>query len=420
MLEQDLPTIDTPGNDGASAVVDRPTRPAIPDLLRARRATGADSERLRALWLSIRMPLAVYVASRILFMGIALLDTAWHTWPLSGELSNWDGVWYVAVTKYWYPSAPSHAQTTLGFLPLYPMLIWVVKHVFDDSIVAAGMIISTIGGFISTVLIQRLSARWWGEQASRRVVLFYCFFPGAVVFSMVYSEGLSIPLVAGCLLALEDRRWVLAGILAGLATAVAPVTLAIIPACALAAFLEIRRRGWHDRDARRALWAPALAPAGIVAFAMYLWAHTGTPFASYIAQRHGWGEKSTPLAIYNQFKHLIHETVNVHSLHHPGINANYAAGAFGAIFLITAFVLIWRTKPRMSPAAIVLTLWTGILTLTSYNTPPNPRMIICGFPAIMVVAYACKGKAFQRLMIGCLIITIVMTFPTYVGYGLRP
>ena len=56
---------------------------------------------------------------------------------------------------------------------------------------------------------------------------------------MVYSETLLIPLVAGCLLALGHRRWVLAGVLAAATTAVDPVGVAIVVPCAIAAWLAI-------------------------------------------------------------------------------------------------------------------------------------------------------------------------------------
>src|SRR5581483_10303493 len=136
---------------------------------------------------------------------------------------------------------------------------------------------------------QRLAASWWGEQAARRAVLIFCLFPGSVVFSMVYAEGLMLPLAAGCLLALQRRRWVLAGVLAGLATATEPEALVL-------------RR--HGLSARRALLAPALSTVGAGAFAIFLWLWTGSPFASLIAQRDGWSERSDALALVHLARNL--------------------------------------------------------------------------------------------------------------------
>jgi hypothetical protein len=283
------------------------------------------------------------------------------------------------------------------------------------SIFLAGVLVSGIGGFVATVLIQRLSAGWWGEEASRRAVLFFCFFPGSVVFSMVYSEGVLIALVAGSLLALERRRWLLAGVLAAFATAVGPTALAIIPACAVAALIELRRRGWR---ARKALLAPLLAPVGLLAFGAYLWVHTGSPFATYYAQHHEWSEKTNPLALVTLVMRVVKESHFTHTFVH--INLNYVSGLLGTLFLVVALTLLVKTRPRISVPAFVWTLGIAFLAVTSENVPPNPRMLITAFPAVLVVAYRLKGKAFNRLMAVSVVFLVVMTGLSYVSTSLRP
>ena len=57
--------------------------------------------------------------------------------------------------------------------------------------------------------------------------------------------------------------------------------------------------GWPDRSARRSLLAPLLAPSGLGLFAGYLWYRTGTPFASYDAQRVGW-HQGDPITLLGQ------------------------------------------------------------------------------------------------------------------------
>ena len=121
-------------------------------------------------------------------------------------------------------------QTTLGFFPLYPIAIWVLESfvmlVFGhDQIWAAtvaGVIISTIGGYIATVLVYRLAESWWGREArgGRRSCSSYS--RGRSSSRWSYSEGLLLPLAAGCMYALQRRRWLLAGVLAGFGTAVRP------------------------------------------------------------------------------------------------------------------------------------------------------------------------------------------------------
>ena len=60
-------------------------------------------------------------------------------------------------------------------------------------------------------------------------------------------------------------------LLAGLATAVEPAALILVPVCAAVAVHQIRTAGWPDRSARRSLLAPLLAPSGLGLLAGYLW-----------------------------------------------------------------------------------------------------------------------------------------------------
>jgi hypothetical protein len=208
--------------------------------------------------------------------------------------------------------------------------------------------------------------------------------------------------------------------LAGVSTAVAPVALAIVPACAVAAFLEIRRRGWSDRDARRSLWAPILSPLGLGLFAIFLWFWTGSPIASYTAQHHGWSERTTLFSLVHVAQHLIDQISDAPSWSHPGINLNYISGLVGAVFIAWGIYLLLRTRPRIPAAPIVYTLAIAAFTFTSSMTQPNPRMLICAFPAVLVFAYRMTGKAYARLLGVSTVLLIAMSLVTYVGVGLRP
>jgi len=401
-----------PGGDSGVGVVPSPV--PVP----GSRPAGSLPGRFASAVARLRFPFVVYCSSRVLLVLVAVVNGAIRHWSLKAELSNWDGAWYRRLTGLGYLRHVAHIQTTQGFFPLYPMLMWLVQHAFVCSIFLAGVIVSGFGGFVATVLVGRLSAGWWGEDASRRAVVFFCFFPGSVVFSMVYSEGVLIPLIAGCILALERRRWLLAGVLAAFATAVGPTALAIIPACAAAALIEIRRRGWLDREALRALIAPLLAPVGVVAFGAFLWVWTGSPFATYYAQHHEWSEKTNPLALVTLVMRLFKDTSVTHGDLH--LNLNYVSGLLGAVFLVVAVVLLVRMRPRISVPALVWTFAIAFLVITSENVPPNPRMLITAFPLVLVVAYRLKGRAFSWLIGGSTVLLVVMSAVTFVGVALRP
>ncbi len=375
-----------------------------------------------------RTAILVYLGTRVLLLAVAMFNSATRHHSVLEQLANWDGQWYRAVADQGYATHVVHIYSTLGFFPLYPLVIRVVGYVFYWptthsliwAITLAGVVVSMIGGLFATVLAQKLATGWWGEPAGRRAAVLFCLFPGSVVFSMVYAEGIMIPLAIGTLLALEHRRWVLAGVLAGLATASEPEAALLIPVCAIAAAREIRRRDWDVRAASRSLLAPALSVAGIGAFAVFLWAWTGTPFANLIAQRDGWQEKSDPLA----FVHLIQmlgSQVSFAHFNHPTINLNLVVGVIGGILLLGMLALVYRARRSMSVEAIVWTVGVSVLALmASYPFSPNPRVLITAFPAVLVVGRYVSGRAWWALSCASGASLAGMSALTFIGTTLRP
>jgi hypothetical protein len=369
----------------------------------------------------VRWTILVYLASRIVLLVIAVA-TGWvQHYSLSSELGRWDGTWYAQVASTGYPRHPLHVPSTLGFFPLYPLIIWVVVHAPGppNSVVLAGVLVSMFGGLVATVLVERLATGWWGEQGGRRATVMFCFFPGSIVFSMDYAEGLLIPLAAGCILALQKRRWVLAGILAGFATAIQPDAIALVVACAVAAALELRREGWRGLRAARPLLAPALSLTGIGAFAIFLWIWTGTPFATLEAQRDGWGQRVDLLALPHQGQFLAHELSHV-NLSHPTLYLGPVSGLLGAVVLLIGVVLLFKRPARISAEAIAFTLSLGLIAVVSENLSPNPRILITAFPVVLVFAYYCGRRSYGWLIGATGMLLVVMSVLTYGGHSLTP
>jgi hypothetical protein len=378
--------------------------------------------RQELLWIAV-----IYLGTRGLLLLAAYLQGTFGHHNFLGQLANWDGLWYRQLANHGYPSYPFHGQTTLGFFPLFPLAIWVLEPlillVFNHDAIwgatVAGAVISMIGGYITSVLVYRLAAGWWGRESARRATILFIVFPGSVVFSMVYSEGLLLPLAAGCMYALERRRWLLAGILAGFGTAVQPTGLVLVLMCLVAAVAELRSQGWSVARAWRAFLAPALSLIGVGAFALFLWAWTGTPLANYEAQHHGWGEKTDPLALVHLTTKLAGE-VSFSHFNEPTINLNLVVGLIGAFLLVGMLVLVFRARRQIPAPVIAWTLGIGFLALTSEYVPPNPRMLITAFPGLMAVGHYVAGRRFRLLVWANGILLVVLSLLTFVGFSLRP
>jgi hypothetical protein len=387
-------------------------------------AEGAQSQQENGsgLFSDWRYPTVAYLGTRVVLVGLAIachyIFTVHTTPTLSNEFANWDGWWYVHLATYGYLTHVSHAQTTLGFFPLYSMVMWLVAHIFHASYVVAGLVISGLGGLVATFLVRQLVTDWWGPQVARRAVLLFCIFPGSVVFSMDYSEGLLIPLIAGCLLALSRRRYLVAGLLAGLATGIGPDALVMVPTCATATYLEYKKHGPRDRRTLKSLLAPLLSPLGAVGFAIFLWVWTGSPFASFIAQKDGWHESTNPLAIPIQGGVLLKEIG--FGLHFSNINVNVPVALVGSVFLGFGLYFLWKERHSLPLEVIVFTVFISIVMVTSLHVPPNPRLLITGFPVVVVYAKVLSDRGWRLNLWLNWIALVGLSTITYVGRLLRP
>jgi Dolichyl-phosphate-mannose-protein mannosyltransferase len=211
--------------------------------------------------------------------------------PILNVLTSWDGLWYFEVVRHGYPtSVPPHItyfdpEARAAFFPLYPILVRAADRVLPGGEVMAGLFVNLVLGALAVLLVGLIARRLFDAEVAGRSMVLMALFPGSFVLSFSYSEALMLVLVAAALLLLLERRWLLAGLVSALATASRPNAIAIVAACAVAAWLAWRReRDW------RAWVAPLLAPIGFVAFQLYLWAHTGELTVWARVQQDAWNE----------------------------------------------------------------------------------------------------------------------------------
>ncbi len=351
-------------------------------------AAGGDAppiqrrQRLSGSWAA--RPAGIYVASRaavLLAAGVAVLRTPGLT--LGGALTKWDSGWYLLVTRAGYPHTlpvvSGHVvRNTTAFFPLFPLTIRTLSVVTGLSPTSSGLFLDSAFGLVAALLVWLLARDLWERPAADRACALFCWFPGSFVLSMVYAEGLMIALAAGCLLALSRRRWLLAGVLAALATATRPNAIALGAACAWAAGVAIhRRKQW------RALVAPALAPVGILAYFGFLWARTGSPVAWFTTESQGWHESVDLTATWSRITTFAA---------HPFPNLGDTVGLGCLAFAVVVGVVLIAAK--LPGALVAYTAVVIALTLVSKLYGTTPRFLLTAFPLAMVLGYRLRGVAF--------------------------
>lgn len=296
---------------------------------------------------ALAVPLALYAVSRGLAMvAIYVSEQLTPGKTLPGALLSWDAAWFHTTITDGYPHVAvsgqgPEAQNTIAFFPLYRMLARTVSDITGWSALGAGMAVSLVFGAVAAVLLWMLAERLVGRQAADRAVAFFCFFPASYVLMTLYSEAVMLAFSLGCLLALQQRRWALAGLCAGLATAARPNAVVLVACCAWAAGRAI----WKHRE-WRSLIAPMLAPAGILGYFVFLWHHTGEFLAWLHVQYAGWGYSEVDrLTAFKSLKYLVHEPLS-------DMNNLMTAVAFVVAIAGLVFLVQWKPPAEVTIFAV--------------------------------------------------------------------
>ena len=105
---------------------------------------------------------------------------------------------------------------------------------------------------------------------------------------------------------------------------------------------------------------------------------------------------------------------------HPVIDLNLVFGTIGAAIMIVELILLLFNRRELSLPAIVWTVAIIFLALTSEYTPPNPRMVITAFPGLLLFARYLRGRTFNLLIALNLVLLVVLSLLTFVGFSMRP
>jgi len=371
-------------------------------------APGAPAGALRAV-------LGTYGRSRLLTLAAAT-GAGWRVGvgPLA-ILNRWDAGWFLRVARDGYPThvptvAGHTVESTLAFFPLFPLLLKIVAVLTPLSEALAGVVVSVAAGALAVAVMHRIALRLTGDpdRALRAVVLF-SFFPGSMVLSMPYSEGVMVVLAAACLLALLEERWWTAGLCAALATASRASALALVPACLFAAVRTIRRDRPSAGGSRRLrpLVAPLLAPLGTAGYFAILWIRTGDPLA-YLHAEAAWDSGLSygrpALVMAGRF------------LRAPFSAPMPATATLSLVFaVVTTVILLRRRWPAVLSIYTVSVLAISVLTRTDGL---RPRDVLTAFPLFLAAADVIEEGWMRYILPGsAALLALSLTFHNLGSWG---
>jgi hypothetical protein len=330
------------------------------------------SDRLPRPWL---FPLLVFAATWVL-----ILATWYGSDRVYGENHPWtwhfmfkDAGWFMDIAQHGYPATLRKGLpfSSTAFFPVFPRVIRLASYVTGGSFLIGGLLVSILTGAASALLVWVLAARVRDRWVADRAVALYCFFPGAMVFGMLYSEPLTVTIAAAVLLCLLSRRWVLAGIIGAVGTAEASILIVLAGVSGITALHAIwTRREW------RSLIAPVLTPLGMLTFFGYL----GHRYHDYLfwfqVERNDW---------------QVHVDWGARTLHILLWNmaaANQYRFVFTVYFIMLFVIAAGVAMMFAAKLPLPVNLYGSFVVLTFLLSVanPRPRYVFCAFPLFIGAA----------------------------------
>lgn len=330
-------------------------------------------------------------------------------------LTSWDGIWYLRITRFGYPSfvPPSityeEPQARVAFFPAYPYCVRWLDRVLPGGDTLAALTLNLVLGAAFIVLVGLLTRAWFGVQHARTAMVLCAIFPGSFVLSFAYSEALLLTAAAAALLALHHERWFVAGLLAAIATATRPNGVAIVLACLVAAAIAIR-----ERRAYRSLVAPALAPLGFIGYQAWIDAHADESRVWFRVQGEAWKEgASFGLTAIRRTLETFTQPLT------SPTDMITAASFVGTLLLVW---VAWKRHRLPLPAAA----YSGvvvILMLLPATVTARPRFLFTAFPLFVAAAVwlnSPRRREWWPYVVGFSMAGLVTLTALYGAYGVVP
>jgi hypothetical protein len=290
------------------------------------------------------------------------------------ELVNLPTAYHPLIT--YKPPLPAKPYPYLpAFFPGLPLLVWALHWITGGSYLIAGLVTAVLAGAAAALSVWAVAVRVAGHWVADRAVVLFCLFPGAMTFGMLYSEPLAVALAALTLLAMIDRRWLLAGLLAALGTFERPTLLVLTGVLAVGAIMAV----WQRREWRSLVAAP-LSLVGLAAFFVPLgsryhdwkfWFHT---------EEHGW-QQHIDWGVH-VFELLTWQLGKVNT------QATFYTVLLIAMLVVSVAGIFFMIRERLPWQLTLFTVVTVVLCIISAEQGTKPRFVWSAFGLFIGLAAA--------------------------------
>lgn len=362
--------------------------------------------RIKQFFHTYKTPISIFVLGNIIIAVIMFLGTDLALYILPHPLPNyitalfkWDTGWYQSIVQHGYNDYHnSTIQSSIVFFPLFPMLIKAVTVVIHSFTISA-MIVNEIFLFLSFILFYRLEKKLQIDDTVIEMSLyFYAFFPFSFFLFLPYTESLFMFFIFLVFVLLEDRKYLLAAIAIGIATAIRTPALVLIVVY-IAFLVDENWEGVKKLLLKKEWLYLPLTITGIVCYVLFLKIHFNDPL-SFLSDEAAWSH--TAVSVQNAISPI---RFLITGWHHVRYRSNMNAASIFALYydtihyvnVIFLFLPVlgfwWIYKNMKKPYIIFCLLYLiGIMLSSDAYSHSVGRYAIALFPFYIALGYFAKEK----------------------------
>lgn len=321
---------------------------------------------------------------------------------------RWDAFWYVRIAEDGYTYEEGKGTSSVGFFPLYPLVIRLVDTITPLDEIQSGVWISRVCLLLAMWLLL-VYARDRGAYDRRYLpAVALLFFPGAYILGAVYAESLFLVLTLGAFIAAERKRSILAFLLALGAGATRIHGLVLAPSLALLAVMQYR-----DGDTRLRLFLPPVgAVLGCAAFGLFTFVQFGD-FLLYLHHRSAWDQ--SPRSPVGPAADFFNRFVPFLTGGYTPIRRFAQLACLGAAAVATA---VLAKRKRHHEALLFIALIAT--NLVSGTLDGIQRYLVFCFPLFLLLAETAKGRVLWPVYLFAGALMQAFNIFRYVNYQTPP
>lgn len=331
------------------------------------------------------------------FLGGGLLN--YLRAPTFWGLINFDGEHYLSIARDGY------LPLTYFYFPLYPLLIKVIAGIIGKSFVSyvfTGKVIANTFVLLSILGIYKLGYLFFSQKAVIYSIILLLLFPTSFFLQSYYTESLFLALVIWSFYFSIKKKWYLAFLLSGLATATRLVGLALAASLVFSYIVESK----HSIIKIKTYLYSVLSASGFILYLTYLKIATGD-FLAFLHDIEIFGDQRTskiillPQVFYRYFFKIL-PSVNYTYIPQPYVTLLEILSAI-VFLLLGYFVFI-----KLSRSILIYYVLAYLIPTFSGSFSSFPRYSLVLFPAFLVSGYYLsdqESKAFRYFIFSILLLS---------------